>query len=66
MTTDKGAGPIRTDWTDHPTCPFCGYVERDWFEWGSDEDGENSCGRCDKPYLWSRHVSVNFSTKAKP
>lgn len=54
--------------TDAPVCPYCGYAERDAWEWQG-EDGETDCGACEKPYYWSRFTRVTYSTsipKEKP
>jgi hypothetical protein len=50
------------DYNDHPVCPHCKYVERDAWEWGDKETGETDCGSCCKPYGWTQHVSVTWST----
>ncbi len=56
-----------TEWTDEPVCPYCGTVQRDSWELGDDDDGETDCDLCEKPFSYSRHVSVNWTTrKLKP
>ena len=59
--------------TDECVCPHCGYEETDSWEIGAgrEEDGETECSSCGKPYAYSRHVRVTYSTeklkeKAKP
>jgi len=57
---------LDTSYTDQPTCPKCGHIHRDAWEWGSDEDGEKECDSCGEAFRWSRHVSISWSTKAEP
>jgi len=54
---------MSTEYTCRPVCPYCGYTASDSWEWGNDEDGEHECGKCEKTYLWSRHVTVDWSTR---
>ena len=51
----------------HLKCPHCGYEDPDSWELGDggEGDGETECGRCGKPILWSRHVSVSYTGKPK-
>jgi len=52
--------------SDDPECPYCGYKHRDAWEWGRDgaeEDSTNWCDNCGREFLWSRHVSVSYSTQ---
>lgn len=44
-----------------PVCPYCGHKMQDAWELPSD-DGEADCGECLKPFLYSRHVDVTYST----
>ena len=48
-------------YTHEPVCPHCGYVHRDSWEWHGD-DGEYDCGSCEKPFSYSRQVSITYST----
>lgn len=58
--------------TDNAVCPYCGHEDYDSWELGyrnrggetgDDETGNVECGKCDKTYIWIRHVSVDYSTK---
>lgn len=60
---------IDTERTDEITCPHCGHVHIDSWEWdsgngmGAEGDGEEDCAACDEPMIVSRHVTVTYSTK---
>jgi len=43
-------------------CPFCGHVNRDSRELGDGGEGcgETECGKCEKPFLWIRRISVTY------
>lgn len=58
---------IDHEYTDAPVCPKCGYAMPDAWElgFGSNEDIETQCDRCDAPMTVSRHVSVSYSTTAR-
>jgi len=53
-----------TEYERELTCPHCGYVDRDSWELPDDECGEHDCPHCGVPYLWTRHVSISWSTRA--
>ena len=58
---------IHHEYTDETTCPYCGHEESDSWEIAGDDDcGETECGSCDKKYLFSRSVSVSYSTTKSP
>lgn len=40
-----------------PTCPYCGYVENDYYEIG---DGEWSCPKCGKLSIITIHTSFQL------
>ncbi len=52
-----------TEWTDEPVCPHCGAIQGDAWEWGQDECGETDCGSCEKPFSYTQHISVNWTTR---
>lgn len=54
--------PIDTFHTEHPTCPHCGHEHKDAFEWIGD-DGEHACDSCGKKFIWSRDISIAFTTE---
>ena len=56
---------IDHDYTDDPVCPHCGEVHQDAWEWRED-DGECDCGKCEKPFFYTRHISVSYSTTKLP
>lgn len=57
---------LKTDYTAHPICPYCGHIEHDAWEIdfgpGLDGDAEMGCGSCGEDYHCSREVSVTYST----
>ena len=60
---NKTNSAIETDYTDWPTCPKCGHVHCDAWEW-HDNDGETECeAGCGQVFEYSRNVSVSYSTK---
>lgn len=53
--------------TDEPTCPYCGYVERDAWEvnfGGIEDETEHTCKSCGEEYFLSRTVYISYSTKS--
>ena len=54
----------KTSYEIEIVCPYCGYTERDSWEL-TDDDGENTCGRCDSEYEYTRNVSITYSTIPK-
>lgn len=60
---------IDTTHTAWPTCPHCGHMHRDAWEWnlgpGLDGDGEHECDECGQSFLVSRIVDVTYTTKAR-
>ena len=55
---------IDHEYTDEVVCPWCGYVHIDSWEW-EDDDGEDSCYKCDKVFTYTRHFTVEYSTEKK-
>lgn len=55
--------PPKSDcsYTDELTCPYCGYEDRDSWECRED-DGEATCGHCEKDYSYIRNVEVTYTT----
>ena len=47
----------------HPVCPYCGTVDYDAWEWGTEDTHEVECGRCAKTYLAVREVEVKWTTR---
>lgn len=47
--------------TDEMVCPYCRYVHKDSWEYGSD-DGYAWCGKCDAKFRYCRNVSVTYTT----
>jgi alanyl-tRNA synthetase len=60
---------IETDYTANVICPFCGYEDNNSWEinFGPCGDGETEiiCDSCEKNFIASRHVSVNYSSWKK-
>lgn len=52
-----------TDETDEgmATCPWCGYVHVDSWEFSDNQDAD--CHSCEKPIRIVRHVVVTYVTK---
>lgn len=53
------------EFTKKPVCPHCEHIHDDCWEWGTDEYGETDCHSCGKPFGWTQHVSVKWSTYLK-
>lgn len=49
--------------TEVIVCPHCGEVHGD--SWERDDQGEDNCQACGKPFTWSRHTEVTYSTEKK-
>jgi len=47
-----------------PVCPYCGYKERDWGEWGVEQDEDDiwECGSCGEEYRYHVDITVQFTT----
>jgi hypothetical protein len=58
---------IETDGTDYPTCPHCGAVYTDVWEWPFDgcDQYETECD-CGKSFVCDRFIGVTYSTRATP
>lgn len=48
--------------TDNITCPWCGYEEKDSFEFDNDA-GTVECPSCDKEFFYERITEVCYDTK---
>lgn len=54
--------------TRQPLCPHCGHMLQDTWEY-LQEDEESTvitCSKCDKKYLATMHVSVDYTTVKIP
>lgn len=49
-----------TDFTDAITCPHCGYVYSDSFDYS---EGEQECSDCGRSFDLTRHVEVTYCTE---
>ena len=47
--------------TDEITCPYCGHVESDSWEYTEDE-GDAECGTCGKEFHYCRNITIDYST----
>ena len=45
---------------DNITCPYCGAVEEDSWEFNRDEDEDYTCSNCDKKFRWYRNTTVEY------
>lgn len=56
-----------TDATDFPVCPYCGFVDRDWWDGIPPKDDGDfwyvNCARCEKTYKVTLAASVTFTTE---
>ncbi|NII53539.1 hypothetical protein [Luteibacter sp. SG786] len=55
-----------TSWTDQPTCPYCGHIERDAWEIPFDSiDGEvvQTCAHCGEDYHLSRNAIITYTSE---
>ena len=61
MSTDH-----ETQYTWCPVCPYCGHEHDDAEGWEVDEhDTEVECESCEKLFICTRIVSVDYCTKKK-
>lgn len=51
---------IDHEYTDEIVCPHCGYEHSD--SWEYEEDGEEDCHECGKPFYSGRDLSVTYWT----
>jgi hypothetical protein len=53
--------------TSAPVCPYCGKIDRDWWDWTSpleDEDiYEHECGQCEKEFQVTVSINILFKTR---
>lgn len=58
---------IATEWTEYPTCPYCGEVDQDWWDGcGLDGDGAKdttACPSCGKKYKRIMCLETTFTTE---
>jgi hypothetical protein len=58
--------PFDTSFADAPTCPYCGYRERDaWeinFGCGMEGTAEVDCEMCERPYSVERTCTVFYTS----
>lgn len=56
---------IETEYTDLPTCPYCGARDQDYWDhdWEGREIIEVPCGACELDYSLERHQSISFTTR---
>ena len=59
------AAEIDCEGTSEIVCPWCGVEYMDSFEMGGyhNNDGEDKCESCEKPFRWSRNITVDYSTE---
>ncbi len=52
---------IDHEFTDEVVCPYCGQEESD--SWEFSDSGSQKCSGCDKEFIFTRNVSVSYSTE---
>lgn len=55
---------LETSYTNEMICPYCGYENRDSFEY-DDEEGDRECERCEREFEYSRAIEITYSTGLK-
>lgn len=59
---------IDTDYQSEITCPYCGWKDRDsWdYSWGyGSEELGIECGKCEKEFIVYRDITVDYSSRKK-
>lgn len=57
---------IDHEYTHDPVCPHCGYKMIEAWELPQEcYQIEVDCGKCDKPYLVTQHITIKYSTEVK-
>lgn len=51
---------LSTDCTNEVTCPWCGFEFED--SWEFSDEGKVNCDECEKNFIYSRDVSVSYSS----
>lgn len=59
--------PREFHWEDAIMCPHCGKHSSDSWECDDGKEGvfDHECGWCEKPFEYTRYISVKYSSKAK-
>lgn len=47
------------------TCPWCGYVDTDIWEFEGEYDDEYECPSCGKPFIIERVVDITYTSKRR-
>lgn len=53
--------PDETYERDVVKCPWCGHIHGD--AWEFDNEGETECYKCEKPFEWTRHMTVSYTAR---
>ena len=51
-------------YTPDPVCPHCGEIYDNAWEWRED-DGVVDCDKCEKQFVYSRIVTIEYTTEPK-
>lgn len=55
---------IYTHNQDEVTCPYCGWTDRDSWEFNCDEEYvEYTCGRCERDFEAIRNIEITYSSR---
>lgn len=54
---------MATDFEKEITCPYCGEVFADSWEYNENECGETECDECGKKFTYSVNFEVSYSTR---
>lgn len=68
METERLSHLAAHTYTDEAVCPHCLHVVRDSWELGGggDDQGEDECPKCGGKFMWTREISITYSTVAGP
>jgi hypothetical protein len=61
---DASMPEIDHEWTNDAVCPYCGYADKESWELDGEDgqEGETTCGSCERDFIYYRNVSVTFTT----
>lgn len=60
----KSEDEIDCRYTQNITCPYCGWEDRDSWEFGQDTD-DVQCGECEETFVCEPDIAVTYCTYKK-